>query len=340
MEITKQFTQLVQQKDLSTEEVKAVVLGIIDGTITSVQAGAFLVLLAAKGETKEEIVGVIQALQEHMVKIKTAGIILDTCGTGGDGMQTINVSTISAFVCAAAGVQVAKHGNRSVSSKCGSFDVLEALGVHIEMNPKQAAICLKDLSITTLYARTYHPAMKMIAPVRKELGIKTVFNKIGPLLNPAGATHQIIGVGDASMMHLMGEIALEVGVQRVLVVHSDDGLDEISIAAKTRGILFEKDKNPEMIEILPPTLYDISEIQIGSVEESAKRFKDILEGNGSAAENECIAQNAGAGLYVAGHAATIQDGRNLALEILKNGSAADVLKKFITHSNAYYEQAN
>ncbi|MBT7088574.1 anthranilate phosphoribosyltransferase, partial [bacterium] len=315
------------------KETSYVIEGIISGEITDTQAGAFLTSLATKGETEDEIFGIVETMRRHMKTLDIDGDVLDTCGTGGDGADTINVSTITAFICAAAGVKVAKHGNRSVSSKCGSFDVLEKLGVKIDMDSKVSLKCLEQVGITCLFAPLYHPAMKNIVPVRRVLGVRTVFNFIGPLLNPAKATHQLIGVSSRKMAEKLGNVLMQFGLKKVLLVNSDDGLDEISVAGPTQIFEFVQGRDMKTYKIEPEKIYFLNDVQGGEVEENAEIMKNILSGNGTDAQNEFIALNAGAALLASGVVETFAEGKSMAYELIKSGTGMKKLEELIKFGN-------
>lgn len=315
--------------NLNDTETSEIIEAIISGDLNEVLAGAIFTALAMKGETVEELLGIVETMRKHMVEIKTDGVILDTCGTGGDGAHTINISTIVAFACASVGVQVAKHGNRSVSSKCGSFDVLEELGVNIEMDTVTAQKCLEEVGITCLFAPKYHPAMKHIAQVRTQLGVRTAFNFIGPLLNPAHATHQLIGVSNEKMAQKLGEIAMKLGLQKVILVHSDDGLDEISISAPTYIYEFVAGQDMKAYRIEPEQFFSLEDIVGGDRVQNAKIMKEILSGRGTLAQNMCIAMNAGMALYTVGKVVNFEEGKTLAYEILKSGIGMKKLEECI-----------
>jgi len=325
--------KLIKKENLSSEETAQIFAGIIDGSVSPVLAGGILVALAMKGEIEEEIFGIVQTMRSYMKTLDVSGDILDTCGTGGDGANTINVSTISAFICAVAGIKVAKHGNRSVSSKCGSFDVLESLGVKIDLDNNLAEKCLNEVGISCLFAPLYHPAMKNIVPVRKELGIRTVFNFIGPLLNPAGATHQLIGVSSKEMAEKLGNILMKLGSKKVLLVHSDDGLDEISVASPTTVFEFNQGIPMQTYKIEPDHIYSLADVRGGEVIENAKIMRNILAGNGTEAQNEFVALNTGAALLTANVVATFVEGKNLAYKLIKSGEGAKKLDELIKFGN-------
>lgn len=325
--------KIMQKQDLSEMEVSQIFEGIINGSVSPILAGGILTALAMKGETEEEILGIVKTMRRHMRVLDFNENLLDTCGTGGDGLNTINVSTISAFVCASAGVRVAKHGNRSVSSKCGSFDVLEKLGVKIDITANKAKECLDKINIACLFAPLYHPAMKQIASVRKELGIRTVFNYIGPLLNPAGATHQLIGVSSPSMAENLGKILMKLGSKRVVLVHSDDGLDEVSIASPTQIYEFMVGRKMQEYKIVPDKIYCLDEVRGGEIEENAEIMKNILNGRGTKAQNEFVEINSALALYVAGKVETIAKGKNISQQILNSGLVGKKLAELVVYSN-------
>ena len=227
------LNMLIAKKDLSAKDTEAFLNDVAKGAITPVQIGAILTALRIKGESPDEIVGLVRAMRKHVVSVNAKGAI-DIVGTGGDGSGTFNISTAGAFVIAGAGVKVAKHGNRAASSKCGSADVLEALGVNISLSKEQAEVVFNKAGIVFLLAPLFHPSMKQVGAVRKELGIRTVFNILGPFANPAGTTRQLVGVPNLKIARTMAKAALKLGYEHLLIVTSDDGMAEISISAKTR----------------------------------------------------------------------------------------------------------
>lgn len=319
--------KITSNQNLTAEESADAIEICIRGEASNAQMGAFLAALAIKGETEEEIFGIVKTMRNHMIKIHVNGKLLDTCGTGGDGANTFNVSTLAALICAAAGVRVAKHGNRAASSHCGSFDLLEQLGARIDMTPEESAKCLEKIGIACLFAPIYHPAMKIFAPIRKELGIRTVFNYIGPLLNPAGATHQLFGVCSANKAEMLGNILIRLGAERVVTVYSEDGLDEVSISAPTQIIEFQRGAVPRRYIIKPERFYSLEDVRGGVPLENADIIKNILCGRGTSAQNEFTALNAGAALLAAGVVSNIDEGRKKALAILNSGAAMDKLNE-------------
>jgi anthranilate phosphoribosyltransferase len=326
----KQYLKKLTNRENLTEKESYQAMNIIaKGVADNVETAAFLTALATKGETVDEVYGMVKAMREHMVSVDIDYDTLDTCGTGGDGAHTINISTIVAFVCAAAGLKIAKHGNRSVSSKCGSFDVLEKIGVKIDLNAGQVKECLDTVGIGCIFAPNFHPAMRHVVPVRKALGIRTVFNFMGPLLNPAHATHQLIGVSSRELAEKLGEIMMKLGSKKVILVNSDDGLDEVSIAAPTQVYEFAQGEKMKEYKIEPETKYSLEEIRGGDVEENAKFMKNILAGSGTDAHNECIAMNAGMALLASGVVGNFEEGKSRAMEILKSGKALEKLEQLV-----------
>lgn len=319
--------KITNSQNLTAEEAADAIGVCIKGEASDAQMGAFLAALATKGETEEEIFGIVQTMRSHMIKIHVNGKLLDTCGTGGDGASTINVSTMAALICAAAGVRVAKHGNRAASSRCGSFDLLEQLGMRIDMAPAESAKCLEKIGFACLFAPIYHPAMKIFAPIRKELGIRTVFNYLGPMLNPAGVTHQLLGVCLANKAEMLGNILIRLGAERIVTVHSEDGLDEVSISAPTQIIEFCNGTAPCKYIIKPEKFYSLDDVLGGNPQENASIARIILSGQGTTAQNEFVALNAGAALLAAGATDNIVEGRKKALAVLNSGAAMDKLNE-------------
>lgn len=311
--------RLIARQDLGHDEVAALVGRIMDGEVPEPVIGALLAALATKGETPEEIAGAAEAMRARARRVPHGRVeVLDTCGTGGDGRGSFNVSTAAAFVAAAAGAPVAKHGNRAISSRSGSADVLAALGVAIEVEPETAGRQLDALGIAFLFAPLHHPATRAVAPVRRALGVRTVFNLLGPLTNPAGARRQLVGVYAADRVEPVARVLARLGTTHALVVHGRDGLDEISttaptIAAEVRdGDVRSFEIRPEELGVAPATLEQIAG---GSPEENARRLESVLAGEAGPLA-EIVAANAGAALYVAGLAADLRTGVRLAREIL------------------------
>ncbi|MGN1148976.1 MAG: anthranilate phosphoribosyltransferase [Lachnospiraceae bacterium] len=333
--IKEAIIKLSKKEDIGYETAKAVMDEIMSGEATDVQKTAYLSLLSMKGETIEEITGSAEEMRNHATKLPHDGDVLEIVGTGGDGSNSFNISTTAAMVIAAAGVPVAKHGNRAASSKSGAADVLEALGVNIAVSPEKNAEILKKADICFLFAQKYHGAMKYVGPIRKELGIRTVFNILGPLTNPAEATLQVMGVYDESLLTPMAEVLKNLGVKRGLVVYGQDKLDEISICAPTSvceikdGELISYEITPEQFGFTRCTREDLLG---GTPEENAVITRSILSGEKGPKRN-AVVMNAGAALYVAGKTATLKEGVRLAEKIIDEGLAEKKLEEFIRLSN-------
>jgi anthranilate phosphoribosyltransferase len=297
-----------------------------------VVVAAVLAALRAKGETGVEIAAAARAMRARALPVAIAdpGRAVDTCGTGGDGAETINISTAAALLAAAAGVPVAKHGNRSVSSRCGSADVLEAAGVRLELTPEAMAALHDEIGIAFLFAPRLHPAMKAVMPVRRALGVRTIFNLLGPLTNPAGVSRQVIGVWGPDVQDLMASALAELGARRALVVHSEDGLDEISVSAPTRVLEIQDGRVVDEMRLVPEDLgigaHDPDSLKGGDVEENLRRMREILSGNDESAAAEAVAVNAAAALYVAESVESLQEGLEKAREIRRSGAGFDILE--------------
>ena len=328
------LSRVVEGQNLDVEAMTAAVGAIMEGQATGAQIGAFLTALRLKGETEEEIAGAATALRDRCVRLPgldeaTANGLIDTCGTGGDGAGTVNVSTLAALTAAGAGARVAKHGNRSVSSLCGSADLLTALGVRIDVSPEVAARCLKEAGFAFLFAPLYHPAMKSVAPVRQEMGIRTLFNLIGPLCNPAGVRRQIMGVYSEDLVEIIARVLGKLGCDRAMVVASQDGLDEISVCAPTTIADLYKDGTLEVKTLDPDDLgiktHQPDSLKGGEPEHNAVLSLDLLKGAHGAVRDAVIV-NAGAALLVSGKAADMDEGMKMAGESIDSGSALNVLE--------------
>jgi anthranilate phosphoribosyltransferase len=312
------------------------------GGLSHAQIAAFLIALRAKGETVDEIAAAAMVMRELSTKvnIQDAAHLIDTCGTGGDGIQTFNVSTVCAFVAAAAGAKVAKHGGRSVSSTCGSADVLEALGVNVNQTPEQVAASVNEIGIGFMFAPNHHSAMKHAAPVRRELGVRTLFNLLGPMTNPATARRQVMGVFDKNLTGKLAQVLQKLGSEHVLVVHGADGMDEISFTGDTyvaelkNGQVSEYVMNPAQYGL---STHELKDIQIRDAQESKAMILDVLNGKHdtekSAAARDIVLMNAGAAIYVSGQAASLQAGIHKAAEVIDSGAALEKLNQLITLSN-------
>jgi len=328
--------QLVSKKSLTKTQAQQVMNEIMSGEVTGAQFGAFVTSLMLKGETAEEVAGLATSMREHSLKVSISEkIILDTCGTGGDNSNTFNISTASGLILAGCGLKIAKHGNRAMSGNSGSADVLEQLGVNINLSPKSVSKCIQETNFGFMFAQIFHPSMKFAAGPRKELGIKTVFNILGPLTNPANANHQIIGVYSPSVGCLMAEVLKILGSSRAMIVHSADGIDEISLWDKTK-IWELKNNEINNYEITHENFglnkININELKVDSPEESVKIIKNILSGDKSAARDVVLA-NAAAGLMIAGKAETLIKGVEIAKKSIESGSALNQLNKLIQISN-------
>ncbi|MPW26714.1 anthranilate phosphoribosyltransferase [Alkalibaculum sp. M08DMB] len=328
--------KLVNHINLTEMEMMDSMNSIMLGEITPAQIGGFLTGLRGKGETLEEVLGAAKVMRK-MAKPIDIGVIdaVDTCGTGGDGKNTFNVSTVSAIVAASAGVTTVKHGNRSISSKCGSADVLEALGVKIDLSSENISSCIREIGIGFLFAQSFHSSMKHVASSRKELGIRTVFNMLGPLTNPAKVNCQVMGVYDAALTELMAGVLKELGVKRAMVVNSLDGMDEISISAKTKAtILIDGDIKTHYIE---PKTYGFYYENNGEIEgngsiENAQIILNILEGE-SGPKRDITLINAGAAIYIGNGAKSLEEGILKAKEAVDSKSALNKLNELIAYTN-------
>lgn len=294
---------------------------------------ALLAALATKGETQDEITGMARAMRACSIKVPAKNPLLDTCGTGGSGLQRLNVSTASAFILASCGARVTKHGNRAASGRTGSFDVLEALGAKIELSPAQVAQTIKQTNLGFIFAPLYHPAMKNIMPVRRELGIKTVFNLLGPLTNPANAHYQILGVSRPELGPIMIGALQNLGARRALVVYGEDGLDEITITAPTK-VWELKNKTIRSYRIAPEQFgikrAPFSKIKGGDAAYNARIIRGVLEGAITSAPRDLILLNAAAGLYVYGTAPSIKEGVKRAHKAIQSSAAYKKLNEYIT----------
>ncbi len=325
MTFSQTLNQVINGQDLSFADMQALMHQVMAGELTQAQIAGLLIALRIKGETVAEIAAAASVMRElsSKVHIQDAANLIDTCGTGGDGIQTFNVSTVSAFVAAAAGAKVAKHGGRSVSSTCGSADVLEALGVSVSLSPEQVGKCVDNIGIGFMFAPNHHSAMKHSAPVRRELGVRTLFNLLGPLTNPANAKRQVMGVFDSTLTSKLAQVLHQLGSEHVMVVCGADGMDEISFSGDTfvaelkDGKLSEYTLNPQQFG-LPH--HDLSSIQVRNVDESKAMILDVLNGHKSPAR-DIVLLNAGAAIYVSGKADSLKEGMNKAAQVLDNGLA-------------------
>ncbi len=331
--IKEAIATLVTGKSLSMDQAELAMTEIMNGEVTPAQFGAFVTALRVKGETSEEIAGMAKVMRAKAIQVHADGPVVDTCGTGGDGSSTFNISTAAAFVVAGAGLKVAKHGNRAASSRCGSADVLEALGVKIEMSADQVQCCLKEVGIGFMFAPSFHPAMRYAGPPRREIGIRTVFNILGPLTNPAGAKAQVLGVADGALMEKMAEVLRTLGCQHALVVHGDDGLDEITISGKTQVCELEGGRIRRYVispEDLGLSRDSLDNIKGSTPADNAASVRHIL-GGAAGPQRDVVLMNAAAAIMAGGRAKTLQEGARSAAEAIDSGSALaklDYLVKF------------
>lgn len=330
----------VDGQHLGRDEMYEVFGHVMDGTASDALKSALLVALRMKGETADEITGAAMAMRERVTPLEIAddvrATLVDTCGTGGDGRGTFNISTLAALVAAGAGAAIAKHGNRAVSSSCGSADILAALGVQIDLDAARMATVLQRAGIAFLFAPKLHPAMAAVAGVRKELGVRTIFNVLGPLTNPAFARRQVLGVYTPRLVDTVARVLAALGAEHAMVVHSHDGLDEISVSAPTHvcevrnGEVRSFDIEPEELGV---ARHSIEAVAGGDARENAQIAREVL-GGGNGARHDIVAANAGAALYVGGLAPTLRDGVALARESLASGRAEAKLQDLIRESNA------
>lgn len=334
--IKEAIIKLSKKQDLAYAEAEAVMDEIMSGQATPVQMSAYLTALALKEETIDEITASAAGMRAHCIKLLHNLDVLEIVGTGGDGSNSFNISTTSSLVIAAGGVPVAKHGNRAASSKSGAADVLEALGVKITLTPERSAEILKKINICFLFAQNYHIAMKYVAPIRKELGIRTVFNILGPLSNPAGANMELMGVYDQSLVEPLAQVMANLGVNRGMVVYGQDSLDEISMCAPT-SVCEIRDGKFTSYEITPEQFgYERCEkgaLTGGTPAENAEITKAILKGEEKGPKRQAVCLNAGAALYIAGKATSIEEGVKLAESLIDSGAALKKLEEFVEETN-------
>ena len=332
------LTQLLERRDLTHADMLDLMQHIMGGQLTAAQIAAVLVALRVKGETVNEIAAAAEVMRELSTKVKVQddSHLIDTCGTGGDGTQTFNISTVSAIVAAAAGAKVAKHGGRSVSSKCGSADILEKLGVNVNLTPEQVARCVENIGVGFMFAPNHHIAMKHAAPVRRELGVRTLFNLLGPLTNPAGAKNQVMGVFLRDLTAKLAHVLQQLGSRHVLVVHGSDGMDEISISAPTfiaelkDGKISEYTVTPEEFGLKSAP---VNAIQVSDADTAMAMLVSVLD-NQPGAARDIVLLNAGAAIYVAGLADSLAHGVKRAAETVSSDAAKHKLAQLIEASKA------
>ena len=319
-------------ESLSMEDAVTVMREVMEGEVTPAQLGSYLTALALKGETPEEIAGFATVMRQKSLRVAVDGIAIDTCGTGGDRKGTFNISTAAAFVVAGAGLTVAKHGNRAASGDCGSADVLEALGVRIELPPEGVERCLREIGIGFMFAPAYHPAMRHAAPVRREIGIRTVFNVLGPMTNPAGVPCQLIGVGYPEVAEKMAEALRLFGTHHAIIVHSDDGMDELSLGSDTAGWeVLDGEIHPYVVRPrdlgLPHATPD--DLRGGDPAANAATMRDILSGS-SGPVRDAVVLNSGAALVAGDVATTLSEGIEMAAASISDGRAAEKLDALVS----------
>ena len=338
MDIQKAINNIINNINLSREDMHSIMQTIMSGEATPAQIGGFLVALRIKGETVDEITAAAEVMRELATKVdldKTN--LIDTCGTGGDSSNTFNISTTSAFVVAASGAKVAKHGNRSVSSKSGSADVLEAAGINIELDAKQVTSCIENVGIGFMFAPMHHSAMKHAIGPRRELGLRTLFNVLGPLTNPASAPNQVIGVFDKKWLTPLAKTLNRLGSKHVLVVHSEDGMDEISISAKT---FISELKNNEInnYEISPDDFgiknFNINDLSVENIDESLTMMKSVFDNSNNAAK-AIVSLNAGTAIYASGISDSIKAGVEIAINMIESGAAKKKFEMLIQHTQSF-----
>lgn len=327
------ITKLIQREGMSSEEMSALFDEVLESKLEDVRLAAIFTALQTKGVTSEELFGLAKTVLKHSIafylpdRLKTKScMLLDVCGTGGDKSGTFNVSTLTAVMCAAQGVSVVKHGNRAATSKCGSFDLLEAAGIFsLGDTQEKARMSLKENNIAFLFAPHYHPALKGISPIRKALGFPTVFNIIGPLVNPARPIRQMIGVSRPELPALMGQVAIKLGLEKVVFVHGYDGLDEVSVTGPTRVYEYTHEERVKEYTITPEDLglgvYQKENLLGGGIDKNLEIAESIFGNQGSDAQNDFVLANSGVALYTAGLSSSIADGVGIAREVLENGSA-------------------
>jgi anthranilate phosphoribosyltransferase len=335
--IKEAIAQLVAGRSLSMEEASQTMEEIMSGQVTPAQFGAFVTALRLKGETVEEIAGLAKTMRSKALHVAIDEPVVDTCGTGGDSSGTFNISTTAAFVGAGAGLKVAKHGNRAMSSRCGSADVLEALGVNIDLTPEQVQRCLKEVGIGFMFAQTYHPAMKYAAAPRREIGIRTVFNVLGPLTNPAGAQSQVLGVADSTLVEKMTAILKILGCNHALVVHGEDGLDEITVTGKS--LIGELKNDLITTYTISPEEFGLKRankntLQGGTPGENAAFLRDILSGV-SGPRYDAVLLNTAAALMAGDKVSSLLQGVEMARIAIDSGKALGKMNQFIELTRSF-----
>jgi anthranilate phosphoribosyltransferase len=338
MIINEAIKKLSNKEDIGYEMSRDVMFEIMKGEASDVQKSAYLVSLSMKGETIDEITGSAEAMRAMATRLNTGCDTLEIVGTGGDRSFSYNISSTSAFVIAAGGVKITKHGNRSASSKSGAADVLEALGVNISIEPEKNEEVFKDTGYCFLFAQKYHSAMKYVGPIRKELGIRTVFNILGPLTNPAYSSKFILGVYDESLLEPIAQVLIKLGAKRGMVVYGMEKLDEISSVGPTKVVEFDEEGNTKRYTVTPEQFglqkSNPGDLTGGTPEENAEITRRILKGEERGPKRDCVLLNAGAGLYIGGAASSMEEGIKLAAELIDSGKAYAKLEEVIKDTNA------
>jgi len=327
-EVRDTIRAVVDGHELSTDQATAAMDAIMTGQVTDAQIGALVTALRMRGETVSEIAGFATAMRSHALRVPvaaTGAALVDTCGTGGDNAGTFNISTTASFIIAAAGVRVAKHGNRAVTSKCGSADLLEGLGVQIELTPDQVGRCVDDVGIGFMYAPAFHPAMRFVGPARREMGIRTIFNVLGPLTNPAGASHQLIGVGHPDIAHKLAQVLRVLGSRHAVLVHAEEGLDELGLAGTSTVTEFDaRDGEIRSFDVTPEDFglprANVSDLAGGDAATNVTIARSILSGELGPRRSVTIL-NAGAGIYAADAAESFAEGIRIAEDAVDSGRA-------------------
>ncbi len=338
------ISEVINGRDLSMENAEAALDIIMRGEATPAQIGSYLTALRMKGETVDEIAGSARSMRSHAVRVEVpidkGSVLVDTCGTGGDGKHTFNISTTAAFVVAGRGVKVAKHGNRAASSQCGSADLLMALGGNLDLNPKQVAECVDEIGIGFLYAIHHHPAMRYAIGPRREIGQRTIFNLLGPLTNPAGATHQVIGVYDPELTETLAQVLATLGTEKAFVVHGADGLDELSTTGMNKvsrlagGLVTTFELDPEKLGLAKAELADLLG---GTPEENARISQEILSGKDNGPRRDIVLLNAAAALCLECNDWIV--GLDEAQESIDSGSALRTLEAWLAKTNSYSQDS-
>jgi anthranilate phosphoribosyltransferase len=335
--------RLAEGHDLTRAEAAEALEQMVAGEVSDMESAAFLMGLRVKGETADEIAGLLETMRRMAVPVETkhAGALVDIVGTGGDNLGTFNISTTAAFVVAGAGVKVAKHGNRAASSRCGSADLLEALGVRIDLTPGEVAACVEQLGMGFMLASLHHPAMEKVAHVRRALGVRTVFNLLGPLTNPAGVRRQLVGVSSAEHMEVLAGALARIGCRHALLVHGDEGMDEISVCGASTLTEVEQGVVQPPYSLSPEECgvcrWALGGLKGGRPDENAFMTKGVLQGMRKGAPRDAVVLNAGAALYVAGAVPSIKEGVQLAIGTIDEGKAAAVLERLVTLTHELVE---